>query len=231
MSDLVKKNFQLVMLPLKAMDPSLAQYYRRASDCWQSVWLDLYKSSQYHASLFLDNLLRQDEAACVFTPNDCVGMILFRTVDFGIMDFRNDSYFKEWNSEDMTHLLAHGPKVFIASYLTVKPEFRNFNEHVKFKSVFLDLMVKRFKETTAHAISGITRCDRGINDETVKLGAHIVGPNRDYMEGRFKVDLIVIYKEDAKESPSPHVRSFADSLWSNRIDPLYRDMNKQLKVA
>jgi hypothetical protein len=223
MTDLVKSKFQLVMLPLRTMHPELSFYYKRASDCWQKVWLDLYRLTDFPGPLFLDNLLRQDEAACIFTPQECVGMILFRTVDFSIMDFRKDSYFKEWNEKDLSLLLKYGPKVFVTSYLTVNPNFRNFNPHVKFKSVFLDLMSRRFKESHADVISGITRRDRGINDETYNLGAQMIGADREYMDGRFKVDLIAIYKKDVLDSPNVHVRQFTDSLWSNRIDILRTD--------
>jgi hypothetical protein len=208
------------MLPYREMHTEFSSYYRQASECWQQVWLDLYKLTDFPGPLFLDSLLRQDEAACIFTPQECVGMILFRKVDFSIMDFRKDSYFKEWNEKDLSLLLKYGPKVFVTSYLTVNPKFRNFSPDVKFKSVFLDLMSRRFKGSDANVISGITRRDRGINDETYDLGARTIGADREYMDGRFKVDLIAIYKKDILDSPNAHVRAFTDSLWGQRIDHL-----------
>lgn len=214
----LNNGFQLVMLPFRNMNSHLSTHYRAAADCFEKVWLGLYQSKDFNGPLFLDNLLRQDEAACVFTPEGCAALILFRTVDFGIMDFRKDSYFKEWNEEDLAKLLKHGNRVFITSYLTVHPQFRNFSPEVKFKSVLLDIMVKRFMQSPADVISGITRCDRGIHDETYKLGAERICANRDYMDGRFKVDLIAIYKDQAKESSVPMVRSFTDKLWERRID-------------
>lgn len=218
MADLVNRNFQLVMLPYRTMDASLKSYYQRAAACWQQVWLSLYKQTDFPGPLFLDHLLRQDEAACIFTPTECVGMILFRTIDFSIMDFRKDSYFKEWEEDDLSILLKHGSRVFITSYLTVNPDFRNFSSKVKFKSVLLNIMSRRFRESDADVISGITRRDRGINDETYMLGARLVGANREYMDGRFKVDLIAIYKNEIIESPNPAVSAMTDSLWKNRID-------------
>lgn len=214
------QTFQLVLLPLKNFEPKLKPYYPRASACWQQVWRDLYRSAKYEKSLYLDNFLRQDEAACIFTPDECVGMILFRTVDFAMLDFRSDSYFADWPTADLEALIERGQKIFVTSFLTVNPDFRNFDPQLKFKSVFLDLMAKRFKQTDADVISGVTRCDRGINDEVIKLGAEILGPARDYMEGRFKVDLISITKRDVRESTDPIVRPFSDSLWRNRIDHL-----------
>jgi len=220
MSRLVEKQFQLVMLPFRPMEASWATYYQRAAACWEQVWLGLYEATKFPGPLFLDSLLRQDEAACIFTPTECVGMILFRTVDFRIMDFRKDSYFKEWNEEDLRKLLKHGSRVFVTSYLTVHPDFRNFSPQVKFKSVLLDLMIKRFLPSDADVISGVTRRDRNINDETYRLGAEVVCAERDYMEGRFKVDLIAIHKKNAVESLDPHVRALSDSIWNNRLDHL-----------
>lgn len=218
MSKNITENLQLVMLPYRKMAAEWSSYYRLATECWEDVWSSLFEATNLPGPLFLDNLLRQDEAACIFTPTACVGLILFRTVNFSIMDFRKDSYFKEWDEQDLKKLLRFGNQVFVTSYLTVHPEFRNFNPHVKFKSVFLDIMAKRFLESEADVISGITRCDRGINDETYKLGAETVCANRDYLDGRFKVDLIAISKNMVIQSPDPHVRQLSDFLWKNRID-------------
>lgn len=214
----IDKNFQLVLLPFRHVEQKLAKFYTPAAECWEKVWRDLFLSSGFNKPLFLDNLIRQDEAACIFNGDRCAAMILFRLVDFGLMDFRRDSYFTEWHSGNLDKLLRHGSKVFVTSYLTVHPEFRNFSPEVKFKSVLLDIMVKRFLQTSADVISGITRCDRGINDEVYRLGAETVSANEDYMEGRFKVDLIAIPKGKAIESPEVHVRALSDRLWKTRLD-------------
>ncbi|MGZ3722404.1 MAG: hypothetical protein ACXVA9_05710, partial [Bdellovibrionales bacterium] len=146
MSSLVSKNFQLVLLPLPSPDIRFASYYQRAANCWEEVWLKLFDEYKVEHPLFLDNLLRQDEAACIFTPKGCVGLILFRTIDFAVLDYRRDSYFKEWSEQDIGELLKHGSRAFLATFLTVHPDFRAFSKEFKFKEVFLDIMIKRFKE-------------------------------------------------------------------------------------
>ncbi|MGZ3722015.1 MAG: hypothetical protein ACXVA9_03730, partial [Bdellovibrionales bacterium] len=74
------------------------------------------------------------------------------------------------------------------------------------------------KEGQADVISGITRRDRGIHDESYKLGAHLIHENVDYMDGRFQVDLVGFYRHRAVESPTPSVRQISDLLWAKRID-------------
>jgi hypothetical protein len=147
-------------------------------------------------------------------------MILFRTIDFSILDLASDSYFKEWSSTDIDTLLRQGPRAFLATYLTVHPDFRHFSQDFKFKEVLLDIMIKRFKMSDADVISGITRRDRGIHDESYKLGATLVHENVDYMDGRFKVDLVAFYRQNAAESHNPDVRRISDLLWERRLDPV-----------
>ncbi len=210
--------FNLVMLPFQPIRSEGLAYYTPVTKCWQQVWKDLYQKMDIPKSLPLDQLLRHDEGACIFLESQCIGMILFRTLDFKILNFADDSYFKEWRSEDIAKLLQHGSRAFLATYLTVHPEFRNFSPEVKFKEILLDLMVKRFKDSNADVISGITRRDRGIHDESYKLGATLIRQNVEYMDGRFRVDLVAFYRDQACESSNLKVRQISDQLWSDRLD-------------
>lgn len=219
MNSLDVSQLRLVLLPLRSPVPSLAAEYRAAQACWEDVWLGLYDQHRVEQPLFLDHLLRQDEAACLFVGDRCVGMILFRTVDFALMDYGRDSYFKEWESPDRATLLRFGSKVFLTTFLTVHPDFRNFSREFKFKEVLLGIMIKRFLESSADVISGVTRRDRGINDESFKLGATLVREDVPYMGDRFRVDLVAFYRSDARESTNLEVRRLCQRLWNARLDP------------
>jgi hypothetical protein len=207
-----------VFLPLQKPDSAHSQYYRLAAACWEKVWLGVYDRFNVQGPLFLDNLIRQDEAACIFTPDDCVGIILFRIVDFDVLNYRRDSYFKEWTDQDVLYLLQSGPRVFLSSYLTVNPKFRSYSSGLKFKEVFLDIMVQRFLESPADVIAGIARRDRSLNDESVKLGARVVRENVDYFNGREHVDLVAFFRSEIRRSPNPAAVEFCDRLWKNRLD-------------
>jgi hypothetical protein len=218
MNDFVNHKFRLVMLPLATPDPKNAWYYQRALHCWETVWRGFFDQLQIGQPFFIDNFLRQDEAACIFTDSTCVALIMFRTVDFSIMDYKNDSWFKVWSEADLEMLFRHGRKVFVASNLTVHPDFRRYSPEVKFKEIILDIMVQRFFEGGADVISGITRRDRGIHDESYKLGASMVRENVEYLEGRARVDLVAFFRDEAHVSESPNVRAMSDALWKNRMD-------------
>lgn len=219
MSSLDVNDLRLVLLPLRAPVPAFADKYRAAQACWEDVWLGLYDRHGVEQPLFLDHLLRQDEAACLFVGDRCLGMILFRTLDFTVMDYGRDSYFKEWEPADRTMLLRHGSKVFLTTFLTVHPDFRNFSREFKFKEVLLNIMIKRFLASDADVISGVTRRDRGINDESFKLGATLVREDVPYMGDRFRVDLVAFYRSEARESTNLDVRRLCHRLWAERIDP------------
>ncbi len=217
-SSLSINKFRLCLLPLSHPPIEAIPQLREATACWEKVWLDLFDQHQIGQPLFLDQLLRQDEAAAIFTDDTCVGMILFRTVDFAVLNYRRDSYFKDWSDADISQLTFHGTRVFVASYLTVHPDFRGYSTTLKFKEVLLDIMIKRFFDTRADVISGITRRDRGIHEESYRLGAQVVREDVGYMENHFRVDLVAFYRHRAKESQNPQVSAFSNHLWERRTD-------------
>lgn len=231
MNSLVTGEFRLVMLPLKNRPQAHASYYRQSLELWEQVWTQVNQKFEVSSPLFIDGFLRQDEAACIFTPNSCLGMIFFRTLDFAVMDYKNDSYFKEYTDLDRSKLLKHGKCAFLASFLTVDQRFRNFSPEVRFKEVFLDIMVMRFLEGEADVISGITRRDRGINDVSFGLGATPIRENVPYFEGRESVDLVAFYRKDVKRSSNPPVRAFTDKLWETRLDLTKAQDNVRINAA
>jgi hypothetical protein len=231
MNGLVSKDFRLVLLPLKFMPREHADYYRQTLACWEKVWREVNMNFAIESPLFIDGFLRQDEAACIFSPEGCVGMILFRVLDFAIIDFKADSYFKEWSDLDLAKLVKHGSRAFLSNYLSVDPKFRAFSDKVKFKEVFLDVMILRFLESKADVISGITRRDRAINDVSLGLGATMIRENVPYFEGRERVDLVAFYRAKAHRSQNPYVKSMTDELWQNRLDLTRPEAASGLKAA
>lgn len=221
MNGLLKDDLRLILLPLRSPQPEHAAHYRAAQACWEDVWFGLYDQHRIAQPLFLDHLLRQDEAACLFYQERCVALILFRTLDFSLMNYERDSYFKEWTAEDRAALMRHGSKVFLTTFLTVHPDFRNYSRDLKFKEVLLDIMIKRFLQSDADVISGVTRRDRGINDESFKLGATLIREDVPYMGDRFRVDLVAFYRADARGSANLEVRRLCDRLWAERLDPAF----------
>lgn len=220
MISLHERSLKLAFLKLPHPDEQHIELYRKALDCWAQVWGHLFEEFQVNQQVFMDAFLRQDEAACLFYRDECIGMILFRTLDFDLLDYSRDSYFKDWTEADLNNLLMRGKKVFIASYMTVHPDYRHTSPELnfKFKELFMEIMVRRFLESGADVISGIARRDRGMHDESYKMGAHLIRENMDYMGGKFKVDLVGFYRNAVQHSPIEPVRAVAESLWRRKID-------------
>ncbi len=210
--------FKLSFLTFTQVDYQHADLYKKAADCFCTVWQDLYEQHGVDDPFSIDDLTRQDEVACIYTNEKCVALMLYRVVDFSLIDYRLDSYFKMWNERDLEILLHRGPRVFTATYLTVLPEFRKFSPEFRFKEVLLNIMIRRFFRSDADVISGITRRDRGIHDESYLLGAEMVRENADYLDGRFKIDLVAFYREKARESQNPSVLKFTDQIWKQHLD-------------
>jgi hypothetical protein len=218
MQKLTERDFRLIMLPLKNPKSEWAPYYRQALQCWIEVWQKVQQNFNLTGPLFTDGFTRQDEAACLFTETRCAGMMLFRTIDFQLMDYQKDSYFRDWTPEDISQLRRHGSKVFMAVYLTVHPEFRNFSPTLKFKQVLIDILTRRFLDSDADMISAMARCERGINDESLKLGAEFVRQDVSIFNGLEKVDLMVYPRAKTHMYTDPVVRQFSDDLWQRRMD-------------
>lgn len=217
MNAMVNDEFRLILLPLAKPEAEYAWYYRRALDCWETVWRAFFNQFQDGQPFFIDNFLRQDEAACLFTESTCAALITFRMVDFSIMDYRNDSWFRLWSESDLDKLFQCGKKIFVASHITVHPEFRRYSPDLKLKEILLDVMIQRFLESSADVIAGMTRRDRGIHDEAYKLGATMIRDKVAFLEGVY-ADLVAFFRHEAHVSERAHVRAMSDALWSNRVD-------------
>jgi hypothetical protein len=206
------------MLPLRAPIKAWAPLYKSGYALWEQVWLGVHKRFQVPTPFFMDGLMRHDEGEFIFKGNECVAILLFRTYDFDLLNFRRDSYFKEFTDLDMQRVLNGGKRVFAATYLTVNPAYRGFHPDVRFKQVLMNIMIRRFLESDAHVIMNVARRDRDLNHEAMALGGIMLRENVDYFSGREKVDLIYYTRQSAHESNHPVMRPFVDELWTNRRD-------------
>lgn len=230
MSSLSKSNLRLVMLPLAKPNVGFKKLYDSATLCWTEVWRQVYKNFSVEGPLFTDNLTRQDESACIFDADRCVGMLLFRSIDFSRFDFKQDSYFKEWENSDLERIFRHGSRFFITSYMSVLPEYRAYSPDFRFKELLFNFMIYRFLETQDDSILIMARRDRAINDEGVRRGGYLVRENVSYFSGRERVDLVAIPRTTAKVSDNKDALEAGHYLWSQRLD-LTRPMPRLLRAA
>jgi len=223
-------SLRLIMLPLNQPVEGYRDLYDSTKDTWCSVWAKVNERFLIKGELFTDHLNRQDESATLYDGDKCAGILLFRTLDFAHFDYRHDSYFKDWTDNDVKQALSHGSRVFITSYMSVLPEYRNFSPHYKFKELLFNFMINRFLDSRADTILITARRDRGINDEGVARGGYILRDNVPFFDGLERVDFVAIPRATAKLSSNPAAREVAAYLWNHRLDLTY-PKQKVLKVA
>lgn len=206
------------MLPIRAPQPQWRRLYRSAFALWTEVWEGVHNRFEMPGGFFTDAFGRHDEAACVFEAETCVAILLFRTMDFSFLDYRRDSYFREFSELDLRRMLAHGTRLFAGTYLTVNPDYRGFHPEVRFKQVVMNVMIRRFLEGDGDVIVNIARRDRDLNKEAMGLGGILLRENVEYFSGRERVDLIYYTRQSVRESDNPILTRFVDQLWSERLD-------------
>lgn len=210
---------QLIILKGHPSNSNHRRLYHAAFSCWKSVWTTVHERFNLSLPVSSDPFTRQDEIACIFKGESCIGMTLYRIVDFSTFPFEHDSYFKDWSPADIQALTQHGSRIFIASYLTVMPEFRAFSEDIRFKQVFMNLMIKRFLMSPADTIAMATRRERDINGESQKVGSTLIRENVPFFGGKDFVDLVSVYRKDAHlDGQTSALQGFCSELWENRID-------------
>jgi hypothetical protein len=193
-------DFSLYMMPLRSLKTEWKVQYQSALECWMEVWRPIHQ--KFHAShpFCIDGFLRQDEGAFLFYKEKCMGLALFRTIDFGLLDFSLDSYFNEWPTPVVSDLRGLDQKVFIGNNLTVDPEFRNFHPQLKFKQFFMNVMVRRFRQSGAACTIITGRRDRGVGDEGLKRGGKVLAENVAIFNGLEHVDLVHFSQDQMRES-------------------------------
>lgn len=218
MDTLNTHKFKLFMLPLRSPEAAWRERYSQAYALWERVWLGVHQRFQVPGHFFMDAFFRHDEAASIFDGDTCVALLLFRTFDFSLVNFRRDSYFKEFTDLDLQRLLSAGPRTFAATNLTVAPEYRAFHPDVRFKQVVMNIMVHRFLQSPADTIINVARRDRDLNKEALGLGGIMLRENVDFFSGREKVDLVYYTRDSVHLTEQPTLLRFANILWEQRTD-------------
>jgi hypothetical protein len=232
MKSLFHHDFSLYMMPLRNLHPQWKKQYSSALDCWTRVWKPIHEHFHVHGPMNIDGFLRQDEGMFLFYKGKCMSLLLFRVMDFGILDFSLDSYFKDWPEEALDKMLHLGKRVFLCNNLTVDPAYRNYHPQLKFKQFCMNIMIRRFQQTNSDLMINMSRRDRGVNDEGFKRGGHLLASDVLIYDGQEHVDLVYFTRKAVKESRDSLVLSnFTDHLWDSRHDWLQPDVLRPTKQA
>jgi hypothetical protein len=206
--------FRYIVLPGTHPPMGLRSAYAEAYWLWRRVWSQTFQELDGLKSLFSDDFIRQDQIGCIFRDDLCIALVFFRDLDFTLPSARHDSYFKCWKESDIIGLLKDGPKVMVGSYITVHPEFRgSLQNGIRLKSTLLQLSIKSLLASDCDVMTGITRCDRGINTVAFDLGAQLL--SKDVVYHGVPTDLVAWYRRDLSQKRLP-MDLFTERLWMER---------------
>jgi hypothetical protein len=199
--------------------PDQLSDYKSAYALWKMVWLETFKELDGVDRIFSDDFSRQDEILCLFRGPICLAVGVMRWRNLDMPSVRDDSYFEMWPTKALEILGSNGKNIVIASNLAVHPMARRNALGLPMKDVMLGLLVKRFLESGADAMTGAMRADRGMHTAAYQLGASVLESNlvlhnspvelvaffpQNMISGEGKVGAAVQYLWDFKRQYSNH---------------------------
>lgn len=206
-------NIQLVVIPARFVHADYREYYNQAYNLWKSVWAETYEALDGLDHLCSDDFTRQDEILCLFSGRKCVALVFFRFIDLQDHAHRDDTYFKVWPDEAMTGLKREGSKVLLGSYITTDESVRRGSLGISIKDLLVNLSVKKFIASSANAMTGVMRNNKGMSKCVYNVGAETLVQN--HMAHNVSVDIVAYFKKTVRVAEE--YKFLVDRLWKNKI--------------
>ncbi|MDJ0450532.1 hypothetical protein [Methylocystis sp. JR02] len=221
----------LRVVSLPGANPSSAQLsdYKSAYAMWKMVWSETFRELDGLDKMFSDDFARQDEILCVFRGPVCLALGLMRWRDIELPSVREDSYFQMWPAEAIDGLRANGKDIIICCNLTIHPMARSNALGLPMKDVMMGLLIQRFLESGADAMTGAMRADRGMHKTTYRLGATPLATG--LVHHNSPVDLVAFFPQNMTGGEAEVARAVR-YLWGvKRQHPIQRARYKGAKNA
>jgi hypothetical protein len=228
-TSILSRQMTYALLPGKFPPMHLNSLYEKAYECWKDVWREAFQELEGNPTVYSNDFTRQDEVSALYYKDTCIGTTFFNWLDLNSPPSRDDEYFKVWTPKALSELTRHGSRILVCSYFTLHPNGRRNSLGVSLKDVLMGLLVKRFLDTDAPAMTGTVRNNRGVNVCTYRHGAVPLELNLK-LHG-VDVDLIAFYRDTAKVGDDPIVSDLVESLWNRRITSDRFSAGRYLKVA
>jgi hypothetical protein len=186
---------------------------RSAYELWRDEWRATLSELEGITRIHSDEFVRQDEVSVLSIGARCVSITALRWIDLREPIGREDSYFQLW--PDHTVQLLGETLVGVSSNTLVHPEWRRARiepepgqqgEPLSFVTVAL--AIRRFMDSEACSVLGVTRNDRSMNRVAAGVGAVKLGQT--VVHG-VESDLICITRAAAR-TRGPVI----DALWERR---------------
>jgi hypothetical protein len=210
-------DFSFVLCPGNMPHPQFSQLYKNIYDCWYMVWSEAFKEMGISKKMLSDAFTRQDLIGATFYRETCIGMCFYRWTDAARSDFADDSYFQIWNDEHRAQLCSRGNRVLVCSNLTLHPMARGQKLGFSGKDLMIGMMVQTFIHSTADAMTGAMRVDRGANGATARWGATTIAHRVPCDYGQDNTELVGFFKDELEKFPAHHLYDFTARLWRDRL--------------
>ena len=216
MKELELKKLRYYLFSGEGVPTEHQEIYDKCYALWKKVWTQTLIDLKSPQKLFSDGFTRQTKIGCLFYEDKCIAMSSFRDVDFSFQAQREDSLLNAWNPEAFELLLADGPRVCIATYLTVDPDYRgNIAPDLTAKLLIVLLCSKYIVNSDCDVMTGTMRCNRGTDKSAYTSGARFIQKAEMY---GVEVDLVGFFKKEIIKSQEQHSHLWSESLWKNKVE-------------
>lgn len=224
MKHALKTAFDLRYQVLQPVQQSSAEadLRERVYKLWSSEWSRTFRELEVTSSLHSDDFVRR-EIGGLFLDQEPISLTLHDSFDISRPSHLDHSYFKDYPVEVMDEYrrLFRGP-VMVASYMTLRWDWRRQHTDVPIAEVIFGLATKRFLESDAEALITYTRNNKQTNDIVYRHGGVPVMKN--VTTYNVDVDYVYITRDTIKDSSAPGVAEAVNTLWvrAKRVSPLNR---------
>jgi hypothetical protein len=157
--------------PGAAHRATMRQAYELWRDGWGATLRDVCGLQRIHS----DEFTRQDEIVAMFHAGTCIAVSGLRWLDLSLPMARDDSYFGCWPEPAIVRL--ERSLICISSNTLIAPAWRGTRielggapTHIPLKLAMIGLPLKRYVESRARFMVGVTRNDRAMDRTSRELG-------------------------------------------------------------
>lgn len=210
---------QLVICPTREPEKQYRYLYQEIYNCWSKVWEAAYNEANFKQrsdNLKSDGFTRQDYAAAIFHKNKCIGLMLYRHINFELRTAQDDSFFSQWSEIHRKSLSKIGQRFIIAGNLAVSPEYRKKNLGISLKDLVVGTISEITLQSNADASIATPRRDKNVHESCYSWGAVPIAQDVAWGCG-IQIDLVAFCKEKIAQNRNQPLRPLLDELWQNKI--------------
>ncbi len=206
-----------IFFPQNIPDSDLAEF-NQVYQLWYKIWLETRQEVDPGLNTPSDSFGRQDEIVVIYMKDQPIGMQCHRYVDTFQSWITQDSYFmpKLWPQDAIKNFLKLGRYQILGSHIFIDPQFRKSSSGLSTKNILCSVALTHTFGTSADALIGMMRKDRGLSDLFYKMGATCLQP--DVFWYQIPVDITAFLLKGPPLQVNPEYQIYIDGA---RRDCLY----------